>query len=232
MYEATIMGAPGAAMTRDGLLRSDPTVNDEGRDQLIHVTADQMQARIKPFVDKCRAIRGDGPTGSRKLTAKGVAARTLDEYKALDADMDQFAAVELVANQAKRADFIANQTGNLFARFRGGEVPGSQETRALMRDMKARNGGQVEVDILFRTAAHDGDTVSLSAVVDSPPGFPLCSDKLIAEMQEVYRGVVFPDDVAEEREIRAMLKTIDFNAATARSAATKLAGLGDLAIQK
>lgn len=222
-----IMGAVDCIMTYDGLIRGDLSVKDEGRSQLLQVTANEMQGMLKPFKKGLEKIRTD-----RNLNYGGITAKTMDLYNAFDADLDAISETKLVSNQAKRADFIKQRTGNLFPQLMGDKVPGSVELRAMMYRTLVETGGQTKIDMLLRTAAADGDPVSIAAIIDAPAGYALCNDRQISEAQEVYRGVLFPAEVAEEREIRSMISLIKFNAASARHAAQKLTKLGDLAFQR
>lgn len=213
-----IMGAPGATATLDGLLTSSPVVSDEDRNRLIAASAAEMQGKLGPFLETCLRIRTDPG-----LSPKGLRECLDNALEAFNASMDAVAASKQVDGWAMRHKFLTAKIGNPFAPLRGGNIPGSEETRALVYRELEKEGGDILISGMLHDAIASKDVRILAAIVDAPPQFAILNPKLIDQAEESYRRKLFPSETAERDEIEATLSLIRFNGAAAKRAARKLA---------
>ncbi len=217
---SNVMG-PSGAMSADGLLRTSPGLKTEGCANYLTVSADGMQSVVASTVDKCLAIRTD-----RGLNDKGRATAFSELLDETNASIDEWTESEIANGYEARSDFISKTTGNGYAKFRGGDIPGAAETRAMLYAELKTEGGDLRVQNMVQDAARAGDVTVLAAAADAPSPFPLVSAEILDACEETYRRTIHSKEAAEQDEIQELLDALKFNATGAKEAARKLSITG------
>ena len=217
MTETGMMMGRTGKMTVDGLLRSLKCITSEGCGNYLSASADGMQDLVRDCLDKTIAIKSD-----RNLNAQGRSDRLGDMLEAHAANVDAIAESEIAEGYAKRSKFIESSIGNPFAKFRGGDIPGASETRALLYKELEKDGGDLAVANMLRNAAGKGDVKMLAAAADAPEPFPVCTDEVMAECEATYRRTLHPKETTEQAELDELASALQFNATGAKEAVRKL----------
>lgn len=99
-----------------------------------------------------------------------------------------------------------------------------RETRRLLRQKLAEDGGTLEVQRIVGQAAIDDDIITLRAAELAPPSFPLLSDEVLEPIRARHAAEHFPEHAAELQQKRRTLARLQFNANEARERIKELTG--------
>ena len=205
--------------TTNGLLRGHHLIDNDDHATLVRVVTDNQDALLPPFRKKIKEIDMD-----HGLTNAGRQTQRRTEWEKLGEALDELANPPQVEGMAQRIEFLNSQMSGARSQLMGVDVEDAREVRLLVREMRRRQNGDMEVAGVLQEAARSGDATTLAAFVQAPQAFRLVSEDQLDEAVTRYKRAVYPKETREIQSLDAVISTMQDGAGIAKAVATREVG--------